>query len=93
MAEEIISLRIGKELRNKMKLHDEMNWSAVLRKAIESKLDELVEIEKLKKRLESKDEQEFTKWSIQLGKKTKKERFKKFLDSLSEEERKELLKK
>ncbi len=34
MSDEIISVRVGEEIKQRMKLHDEINWSAVVRKAI-----------------------------------------------------------
>ena len=34
MEEVTISLRVDKEIHKKMKLHDEINWSALLRKSI-----------------------------------------------------------
>ena len=39
MKDTIISLRIDENLRNKMKTHEEVNWSAVLRRAIIENLE------------------------------------------------------
>lgn len=38
MEERIISSRIDKPLHDRMKLHDEINWSAVIRKALIEKI-------------------------------------------------------
>lgn len=93
MTEEIISLRINKELKDKMNSHDEVNWSAVIRNLIEKKVKELSKIEEIKKQLETKEEQAFTKWSIELGRKSKKGRFDRLLNSLSSQEKEQLLSK
>lgn len=47
----IISLRIDKELRERMRNYDEVNWSAVLRKAIIENLKnkEKIDLERRKK--------------------------------------------
>ena len=39
MSEEIISVRIDKESREKMRLHEHINWSAIIRKAIKQQLE------------------------------------------------------
>jgi len=39
MEEKIISARIDKKLYELMKKHDEVNWSAIIRKALISKVD------------------------------------------------------
>ncbi len=44
MGEKIISARIDDELHNKMKQHDEINWSAIVRKALINKL-KIIEID------------------------------------------------
>ena len=51
------------------------------------------ELEALRKRLESKEEKELTEWSVELGRKAKKGRFKRLLAELSPERREELLSK
>jgi len=38
MEERIISTRVDKELHNSMKFHEEINWSAVIRKALLEKI-------------------------------------------------------
>jgi len=45
MADEtIISLRIDKSLHQSMKLHNEINWSAVLRKSISQKINQMEDV-------------------------------------------------
>jgi len=53
----IISLRIDNELRKKMRSHEEVNWSAVLRRAIIENLEnkERVDLEKRKRASEEMD--------------------------------------
>lgn len=53
----IISLRVDKEIRKKMRSHDEVNWSAILRKAIIENLEnkEKIDFEKRKKASEEID--------------------------------------
>ncbi len=50
------------------------------------------ELEGLRKKLNSKEEQDFIKWSVELGRKAKKESWKRLLSELSPEEKAELLK-
>ncbi len=45
MTDTVVSVRVDKQLHNQMKLHDEVNWSAVLRKSIEQKIDEVEQID------------------------------------------------
>lgn len=46
MEEVTVSLRLDKKLHEQMKLHDEINWSAVLRKLIAQKLEQFETIDK-----------------------------------------------
>ncbi|PIN88926.1 hypothetical protein COU57_06960 [Candidatus Pacearchaeota archaeon CG10_big_fil_rev_8_21_14_0_10_32_14] len=56
MSEETtISLRIEKNLHQQMKLHDEINWSAVLRRSIAQKINQLEEIDVDKARKAAKE--------------------------------------
>jgi len=57
MKDTVISLRIDENLRNKMKTHEEVNWSAVLRRAIIENLEnrEKVDFEKRKRASEDMD--------------------------------------
>ena len=41
-----ISLRVDKKVHNQMKIHDEINWSAMLRKSIIERLEKLTRIER-----------------------------------------------
>ena len=45
MSETTISVRIGESMRNQMKLHEEINWSSVLRNSVAEKLEELASID------------------------------------------------
>ena len=57
MDDAIISLRINKELKEKMKAQEEINWSAVLRRAITENLEnkEKINFEKRKRASEEID--------------------------------------
>ena len=46
MEEVTISLRVDKEVHKKMKLHDEINWSALLRKSIIKTIEDFDFIDK-----------------------------------------------
>ncbi|PIN89381.1 hypothetical protein COU60_04480 [Candidatus Pacearchaeota archaeon CG10_big_fil_rev_8_21_14_0_10_34_76] len=52
MTDEVISLRVGKELREKMRAHNQINWSAVARKALAEEAEKLHKIDR-KKALEA----------------------------------------
>ena len=52
MADEVISLRIGRELRNKMRMHQHINWSAIARRALIQEIDKMHKIDR-KKALEA----------------------------------------
>ena len=41
MTDVTISVRVGKDLHEQMKQHDEINWSALLRKSLAKKLENL----------------------------------------------------
>ena len=43
--ESIISVRVDRGLHTQMKLHDEINWSAILRKAIMREIEQLERID------------------------------------------------
>ncbi|MFH1310833.1 MAG: hypothetical protein ABIH65_00315 [Nanoarchaeota archaeon] len=57
MDDAIISLRVDKELRKKMRAQEEVNWSAILRRAIMENIEnkEKVDLEKRKKAIEAMD--------------------------------------
>ena len=46
MADTTISVRINEELHQQMKLHDEINWSGVIRNTLIQKLEQLEKINK-----------------------------------------------
>ena len=48
MVDVTISLRVDKRLHDQMKLHDEVNWSASLRKLIVEQIDKIERIDVLR---------------------------------------------
>ena len=78
-----LKIKIPDELEKEMEGLPE-NWSEVALKAIKLRL--------LRNKLESEEEQEFINWSVELGRKAKKGRFKTLLSELSPEKRGEILK-
>ena len=74
------------ELKARLDRFSWVNWSEVAR---ESALKKEMLL-KLLEKLESKEEKEITKWSVELGRKAKKAAFKRLLSELSPKERKEL---
>ena len=86
-----ITLSISEDLKKKMDTLPEINWSEVTREFLSDKVKRLAFLKELEKRLESKEEKELTKWSVGLGRKAKKGRFKRLLAELSPERREELL--
>ena len=83
-----ITLSIDKELKSKMDKLSWVNWS----EAVRGDLLKKQEIRLVLKRLESKEEKELIEWSVELGRKAKKDRFKKLLADLPTKERAKLLK-
>ena len=57
MTETIVSLRVDKTLHNQMKLHEEINWSAVLRKSIVERLEktETIDVERARRAAKAMD--------------------------------------
>lgn len=57
MTETTVSVRMGEDIRNQMRLHDEVNWSAVIRNSVVEKLDELdaIDVKMAKKASEEID--------------------------------------
>ncbi len=82
-----ITFALDRELKSRMEKFSWVNWSEVARENLLFK-DRL---EQIRRKLETKEEQEFIKWSVELGRRAKKGRFKKLLAELSPERRKELL--
>lgn len=81
-----VTFAIPDEVKQDMKELSWVNWSEI------DKIDLLkkMKLKELSKKLESKEEQELIKWSVELGRKAKKGRFKRLLSELSPEKRKEL---
>ena len=86
-----ITVSITDDLKKKMDSLPEINWSEVTRKFLSDKAKRLELLKRIEEQLESKEEQELTRWSVELGRKAKKGRFKRLLTELSPEERAELL--
>ena len=84
-----LTFAIPDKVKSDMKELSWVNWSELAREEILKREDLL----KLLKRLKSKEEQEVIKWSVELGRKAKKDSFKRLLSEVSPEIRRELLKK
>jgi len=83
-----LTFAIDDKLKFRLSKFSWVNWSEIAREVLLEK-DKL---EELRRRLDSKEEKELTKWSVELGRKAKKGRFKRLLAELSPKEREELLK-
>lgn len=88
-----ITLSISEELKKELDSMPEINWSEVTREFLSNKVKRLELLKKLEKQLESKEEQELTKWSVELGRRAKKGSFKRLLSELPPKRREELLSK
>jgi len=66
-----VTVSVPEDLRKKMKKFNEVNWSAVSRRAYTERLEELEHREKLKKML--REEEKELAWTIDLGRKLKKD--------------------
>lgn len=84
-----ITFAVDESLKSKIEKFPWVNWSEVARENLLQK----AELEEWRQKLESKKEQELIKWSVELGRKAKKGRFKRLLAELSPEKREELLSK
>src|SRR3989338_6846615 len=82
-----ITFAVAEELKSEISKFPWVNWSEVARETLLKK----EELEELRNKLESKEEQEFIKWSVELGRKAKKESFNKLLSEVSPSIRKKLL--
>ena len=69
-----ITLSVPEDVKHKMQVFSEINWSGFIRKVIIDKTKELVWKEDLKKQL--KKEEEINKWSLNLDVKAKSARLK-----------------
>ncbi|MFH1592834.1 MAG: hypothetical protein ABIB47_05710 [Candidatus Woesearchaeota archaeon] len=72
---------IPDDTKEKMKALSWVNWSELVRRTF---------LLQLRERVKSKEEQELIKWSVELGRKAKKDSFKRLLAELSPKKRKEL---
>ncbi len=68
-----ITLSVPEEIRKLMKKFPEINWSAVIRKVIEEKAKKLALREELLAKFKEEKESGFTDWTIELGRKVKKD--------------------
>lgn len=84
-----VTFAIPDNIKSEMKKLSWVNWSELVSEEL-LKRDSLL---KLLGQLKSKEEQELTEWSVELGRKAKKGRFKRLLAELSPDRREELLSK
>ena len=66
---ENITLSIPKETKEKIKKHKEINWSEIIRQALNQKINEIEKINKI-----IKDEKEISEWATKLQRKSRKDR-------------------
>ena len=85
-----ITFSIPDEIRRIMKEFPEVNWTHLVRSSIEEKAKKLAIRRELLKKLESPEEQELIDWSVKLGRKAKKDSFKRLSSELPPKERKEI---
>ena len=71
-----MTLSIPEELRKKMKQYDEINWSAIVRKILQEKIQKLAWKEEMLKEL--KEQEKFEKEAIELGNKIKESMWKSY---------------
>jgi len=81
-----MTFAINEELKSRLVRFPWVNWSKVARENLLTK----EELEQLHKKLESEEEKELTRWSVELGRIAKKNGLKRLLAELSQEERREL---
>jgi hypothetical protein len=65
-----VTLSVPEEVREKMQRHDEINWSAFVRKCIIEKTESLEALERW-----SKEEKDISDWSVRLQRKAREGRF------------------
>jgi len=68
----------------------DVNWSEVVREFLSKKVKREAFLKEVGRMLESEEEKELVKWSVELGRKAKKGRFERLLKELSPEARKKL---
>ena len=85
-----VTFAINPELKAEISKFDWVNWSALAREELarRQKIGSL-----LLNKLNSKEEQELIKWSVELGRRAKKGRFKRLLSEISPKTKEKLLKK
>jgi len=83
-----VTFAIPDRIKSEMKKLSWVNWSELTREEVLKKENLL----KLLKRLESKEEKELIKWSVELGRRAKKDSFKRLLSEVSPKVKAELLK-
>lgn len=83
-----ITFAVDDKLKSEMSEFSWVNWSELIRTVL---FERRRQAEQLLKRLHSKEEQELIKWSVELGRRAKKGRFKELLSKLSPKRREELL--
>ena len=79
-----VTFAVGDELKSRISKFSWVNWSELARESL-SKREKQAKF--LLEKLSSKEEQELIKWSVELGRKAKKGRFKRLLAELSPKER------
>jgi len=84
-----VTFAVDEELKSRLEKFPWVNWSEVARENLLFK-DRL---EQIRAKLGTKEEQEFIKWSVELGRKAKKGSFKRLLADISPKVREELLSK
>ena len=84
-----VTLAIDERLKLDMSKLEWINWSELVRERL---LERERQAELLLKKLHSKDEKELIKWSVDLGRRAKKDSFKRLLSELPPKRREELLK-
>lgn len=83
-----ITFAVDNELKSGMSEFPWINWSELIRSVL---LERRRQAKQLLEKLHSKEEQELIRWSVELGRRAKKGRFKRLLSKLSLERREELL--
>lgn len=83
-----ITFAVDEELNKEIKKFLWLNLSALVKHELLRRQELL---EKLKEQLNSEEEQELIKWAVELGRRAKKDSFKRLLSELSPKEREKLL--
>ena len=83
-----VTFAVNPELKAEISKFNWVNWSALAREEI-SRRQKIGSL--LLKKLNSKEEQELTRWSVELGRRAKKDSFKRLLSKVSPKIREELL--